>query len=100
MQDTFALLALSPDPDENGELKTSWPQMKNSSEANNETFVRMSKVEEDMLDAVHQRNLRNSEISFRGHDEDPGALSGASMREEVKKFSGAVGPYNRRFLEM
>jgi hypothetical protein len=57
-QDTFNLLGLSPDPDESGELKTTWEQMKISLETNNETFAWMDKVEDDILDAAHQRNLR------------------------------------------
>ncbi|MGA7261177.1 MAG: toll/interleukin-1 receptor domain-containing protein [Stellaceae bacterium] len=68
LSDTFNLLGLSPDPDESGELKTSWEQMKSSLEANNETFAWMDKVEDDILDAAHQRNLRNPETSFRAHD--------------------------------
>jgi TIR domain len=67
-QDTFTLLGLSPDPDENGELKITWEQMKSSLEANNETFAWMDKVEEDILDAIHQRNLRSPELTFRAHD--------------------------------
>jgi hypothetical protein len=67
-QDTFSLLGLSPDPDENGELKITWDQMKNSLEANNETFAWMGKVEDDILDAAHQRNLRSPELTFRAHD--------------------------------
>jgi hypothetical protein len=66
--DTFNLLGLSPDPDENGELKTTWEQMRSSLEANNETSAWMDKVEDDILDAAHQRNLRNPETSFRAHD--------------------------------
>ncbi len=65
VSDTFNLLGLSPDADENGELKTTWDQMKSSLEANNETFAWMNKVEDDILDAAHQRNLRNPETSFR-----------------------------------
>jgi hypothetical protein len=68
MQDTFNLLGLSPDPDENGELKTTWEQMKTSIEANNETFAWMDKVEDDILDAAHQRNLKRPELTFRAHD--------------------------------
>ena len=67
-QDTFSLLGLRPDPDENGELKTTWDQMKNSLEANSETFAWMDKVEDDILDAAHQRNLRSPELTFRAHD--------------------------------
>jgi len=67
-QDTFNLIGLSPDPDENGELKTSWEQMKTSLETNNETFAWMDKVEDDILDAAHQRNLRSPELTFRAHD--------------------------------
>jgi len=68
VQETFNLIGLSPDPDENGELKTNWDQMKNSLEANNETFAWMDKVEDDILDAAHQRNLRSPELTFRAHD--------------------------------
>jgi TIR domain len=67
-QETFNLLGLSPDPDESGELKTTWDQMKTSIEANNETFAWMDKVEDDILDAAHQRNLRSPELTFRAHD--------------------------------
>jgi hypothetical protein len=67
-QDTFNLLGLSPDPDENGELKIAWDQMKSSLETNNETFAWMEKIEEDILDAVHQRNLRRPEVTFRSRD--------------------------------
>lgn len=67
-QDTFNLLGLSPDPDENGELKTTWDQMKNNLEGNNDTFAWMDKVEDDILDAAHQRNLRSPELTFRAHD--------------------------------
>lgn len=67
-QDTFNLIGLSPDPDENGELKTTWEQMKTSLETNNETFAWMDKVEDDILDAAHQRNLRSPELTFRAHD--------------------------------
>jgi hypothetical protein len=67
-QDTFNLLGLNPDPDENVELKTTWEQMKTSLETNNETFAWMDKVEDDILDAVHQRNLRSPELTFRAHD--------------------------------
>ena len=42
--------------------------MKSSLEANNETFAWMDKVEEDILDAIHQRNLRSPELTFRAHD--------------------------------
>jgi len=38
MQDAFNLLGLSPDPDEDGQLKTTWEQMKTSLETNNETL--------------------------------------------------------------
>lgn len=68
MQDTFNLLGLSPDPDEGGQLKTTWAQMKVNLETNNETFAWMDKVEDDILDAAHQRNLRSPEITFRAHD--------------------------------
>jgi len=68
MQDTFNLLGLSPDPDENGQLKTTWEQMKTSLEANNETFAWMDKVKDDILDAANQRNLRSPELTFRAHD--------------------------------
>jgi hypothetical protein len=42
--------------------------MKNNLEANNETFAWMDKVEDDILDAAHQRNLRSPELTFRAHD--------------------------------
>jgi hypothetical protein len=67
-QDTFSLLGLSPDPDENGELKITWDQMKRGLETNNETFAWMEKIEDDILDAAHQRNLRRPEVTFRAHD--------------------------------
>jgi hypothetical protein len=67
-QDTFSLLGLSPDPDENGELKITWDQMKRGLEANNETFAWMEKIEDDILDAAHQRNLRRPELTLRAHD--------------------------------
>src|SRR4051794_23700673 len=35
---------------------------------NNETSAWMDKIEDDILDAVHQRNLRSPETTFRGHD--------------------------------
>jgi hypothetical protein len=68
MQDAFNLLGLSPDPDEDGQLKTTWEQMKTSLETNNETFAWMDKVEDDIIDAAQQRNLRSPEITFRAHD--------------------------------
>jgi hypothetical protein len=42
--------------------------MKNSLEANNETFAWMDKAENDILDAAHQRNLRTPELTFRARD--------------------------------
>src|SRR5229473_893748 len=51
MQDAFNLLGLSPDPDEDGQLKTTWEQMKTSLETNNETFAWMDKVEDDIIEA-------------------------------------------------
>jgi hypothetical protein len=45
-----ALLGLSPDPDEDGQLKTTWEQMKTSLETNNETFAWMDKVEGDIAE--------------------------------------------------
>jgi hypothetical protein len=68
MQEAFNLLGLSPDPDEDGQLKTTWEQMKTSLETNNETFAWMDKVEDDIIDAAQQRNLRSPEITFRAHD--------------------------------
>jgi hypothetical protein len=67
-QDAFNLLGLNPDPDENGELRITWQEMKNSLGTNNETFAWMDKVQNDVLDAVHQQNLRTPELTFRAHD--------------------------------
>jgi len=68
MQDTFNLIGLSPDPDQNGEMRTTWGEMRNILVSNNETSSWMDKVEDDILDAVHQHNLRSPEISFRARD--------------------------------
>jgi hypothetical protein len=93
MQDTFNLLGLSPDPDESGQLKTTWEQIKNSLEANNETFAWMDKVEDDILDAAHQRNLEvrrspsaPTTVNFTGlswHDR----LSMAAVHENSRLYS-------------
>src|SRR5260370_23140007 len=42
--------------------------MKSRVETNNETFAWMDKVEDDIIDAAQQRNLRSPEITFRAHD--------------------------------
>jgi TIR domain len=68
VQDTFNLIGLSPDPDENGEIKITWDAMKKKLIANNETCAWMDKIEDDLLDAVHQRNLRSPETTFRAND--------------------------------
>ena len=67
-QDTFNLIGISPDPDRNRELKITWDQLRAGLVRNNETFAWMDKVEDDMLDAVHQRNLRSPETTFRAQD--------------------------------
>ena len=67
-QDTFNLIGLSPDPDRKGEIRTTWGQMRKSLANNNETAAWMDKIEDDILDAVHQRNLRSPETTFRAHD--------------------------------
>jgi hypothetical protein len=67
-QDTFNLIGLSPDPDKKGEIRTTWSQMRKSLTDSNETSSWMDKIEDDILDAVHQRNLRSPETTFRAHD--------------------------------
>jgi hypothetical protein len=67
-QDTFNLIGLSPDPDRKGEIRTTWGQMRKSLADNNETSAWMDKIEDDILDAVHQRNLRSPETTFSAHD--------------------------------
>jgi hypothetical protein len=68
MQDMFNLIGLSPDPNQNGDFKTTWGEMRSILVSNNETSTWMDKVEDDILDAVHQRNLGSPEICFRAHD--------------------------------
>jgi hypothetical protein len=67
-QDTFNLIGLSPDPDRRGEIRTTWGQMRKSLTNNNETSAWMDKIEDDILDAVNQRNLRSPETTFRAQD--------------------------------
>jgi hypothetical protein len=67
-QDTFNLIGLSPDPDRRGEIRTTWGQMRKSLANNNETSAWMDKIEDDILDAVNQRNLKSPETTFRAQD--------------------------------
>ena len=60
----FFFFGLSPDPDENGEIKITWEQMKSSLEANNETFAWMDKVEEDILDASTKETCAVPSLHF------------------------------------
>jgi hypothetical protein len=68
-QDTFNLIGLSPDPDRRGEIKTTWGQMRKSLTSSNEISAWMDKIEDDILDAVHQRNLRSPETTFRAQQD-------------------------------